>query len=78
MPTKRQIQRDMSQGFVTVAKKGPPPLTPEQVNSLCFCVPLLVDVSCAPIHSSVDVWHKGVWLNLLLPPGSRRLVGIVK
>lgn len=30
MPTKRQIQRDLSQGFVVVSKKGPPPLTPEQ------------------------------------------------
>eukprot|EP00667_Euglena_gracilis_P015569 EG_transcript_16211 len=30
MPSKRQIERDLSQGFVVVQKKGPPPLTPEQ------------------------------------------------
>lgn len=30
MPSKKQIERDMCQGFVVVQKKGPPPLTAEQ------------------------------------------------
>lgn len=30
MPSKKEIERDMSQGFVVVQKKGPPPLTQEQ------------------------------------------------
>jgi hypothetical protein len=30
MPTKKQIERDLQQGFVLVTKKGPPPLTQEQ------------------------------------------------
>jgi len=30
MPTKKEIERDLSQGFVVVQKKGPPPLTAEQ------------------------------------------------
>jgi hypothetical protein len=30
MPSKKQIDRDLSAGFVVVQKKGPPPLTPEQ------------------------------------------------
>lgn len=42
MPSKKEIERDLSQGFVVVQKKGPPPLTAEQVqHSLLVSAPQL-------------------------------------